>query len=74
MKKNLNNAYLFYANNWFKINMMIVTIIITFFVYKSSLNGRFLSIDPWRVLDTRSGKMYTRNVNLIEEYEFIQSK
>lgn len=72
--KKLNNAYLFYANNWFKINIMIVTIIFTFFVYKSSLNGRYIKVETWGVLDTRTGKMYVRSNNLIEEYEFIQSK
>jgi hypothetical protein len=74
MKKRLNNAYLFYTNNWFKINMMIITFMITLFVYKFSLNGRYINAEPWRVLDTRTGKMYTRHDNLIEEYEFIQSK
>lgn len=74
MKKKLNDVYLFYANNWFKINIMIVTITITFFIYKISLNGRYINVDRG-VLDTRTGKIYLMvEKNLIEEYEFIKSK
>lgn len=74
MKKLLNNVFIFYKNNWFKTNIIVILIFITLFAYKYSLNGRYINLGNNDVLDTRTGKVYFYDGNTITELDFVKEK